>query len=52
MVPTGSNLLGLVKRVATGGVRYFGDTFGRPFDEPLPWSEDGAEPNANMWAMG
>jgi hypothetical protein len=29
---------------------YFGATFGRPFDEPLPWLDDGAEPNADMWA--
>ena len=29
---------------------YFGDTFGRPFGEPLPWFDDDAEPNADMWA--
>jgi hypothetical protein len=29
---------------------YFGDTFGRPFAERLPWLEDDAEPNADMWA--
>ena len=29
---------------------YLGDTFGRPSGEPLPWLEDGAEPNADMWA--
>ncbi|HEY4609475.1 MAG TPA: DUF664 domain-containing protein, partial [Ilumatobacteraceae bacterium] len=23
---------------------------GRPFDEPLPWLDEGAEPNADMWA--
>ncbi len=50
MVPTGTNLLGLVKHVAGVAVGYFGDTFGRPFDEPLPWLDDGAEPNADMWA--
>jgi len=50
MVPTGTNLLGLVKHLAGCEVGYFGDTFGRPFDEPLPWFEDGAEPNADMWA--
>lgn len=50
MVPTGTNLLGLVKHVASCEVGYFGDTFGRPFDEPLPWLEDGSEPNADMWA--
>jgi len=50
MVPTGTNLLGLVKHVASVEAGYFGATFGRPFDEPLPWFEDGAEPNADMWA--
>jgi hypothetical protein len=50
MVPTGTNLLGLVKHVASVEAGYFGGTFGRPFDEPLPWSDDDAEPNADMWA--
>ena len=50
MVPTGTNLLGLVKHVASVELGYFGDTFGRPSDEPLPWFEEDAEPNADMWA--
>jgi len=50
MVPTGTNLLGLVKHVASVEAGYFGETFGRPFEEPLPWLDDGAEPNADMWA--
>ena len=50
MVPTGTNLLGLVKHVGSVAVGYFGETFGRPFDEPLPWFDDDAEPNADMWA--
>jgi uncharacterized damage-inducible protein DinB len=50
MVPTGTNLLGLVKHVASVEAGYFGATFGRPFEEPLPWLDDGAEPNADMWA--
>jgi hypothetical protein len=50
LVPTGTNLLGLVKHVASVEAGYFGDTFGRPFGELLPWLEDGAEPNADMWA--
>ena len=50
MVPTGTNLLGLVKHVASVELGYFGDCFGRPYDEPLPWLEDDAEPNADMWA--
>src|SRR3989442_1698156 len=47
---TGTNLLGLVKHVAGVESGYFGGTFQRPFDEPLPWFADDAEPNADMWA--
>jgi uncharacterized damage-inducible protein DinB len=50
LVPTGTNLLGLVKHVASVEAGYLGDTFGRPFDQPLPWLDEGAEPNADMWA--
>src|SRR5688500_8667313 len=50
MVPTGTNLLGLIKHAASVELGYFGATFGRPSDEPQPWFEDGAEPNADMWA--
>jgi len=50
LVPTGTNLLGLVKHVASVESGYFGETFGRPFDEALPWLDDDAEPNADMWA--
>jgi len=50
LVPTGTNLLGLVKHVASIEAGYFGDTFGRPFGEPLPWFDHGAEPNADLWA--
>jgi hypothetical protein len=50
MTPTGTNLLGLVKHVASVEAGYFGATFGRPFPEPLPWYDEGAEPNADMWA--
>src|SRR5436190_13852093 len=50
MVPTGTNLLGIVKHVASVEAGYFGETFGRPFEEPLPWLDDDAEPNADMWA--
>jgi uncharacterized damage-inducible protein DinB len=50
LVPTGTNLLGLVKHVASVEAGYFGETFGRPFPEPLPWLDEGAEPNADMWA--
>ena len=47
---TGTNLLGLVKHVASVELEYFGDTFGRPSGEPLPWLGPDAEPNADMWA--
>ncbi|GGQ16516.1 DinB family protein [Streptosporangium pseudovulgare] len=50
MTPTGTNLLGLVKHVAGTEAGYFGDVFGRPFPEPLPWMEEDAEANADMWA--
>ncbi|GAA3344452.1 DinB family protein [Amorphoplanes nipponensis] len=50
LVPTGTNLLGLVKHVAGVESGYFGATFGRPFPEPLPWMAQDAEPNADMWA--
>jgi hypothetical protein len=48
MVPTGTNLLGLVKHVATVEAGYLGVTFGRPFPDPMPWADD--ENNADMWA--
>ncbi|MGK5630796.1 DinB family protein [Streptomyces sp. URMC 123] len=50
LTPTGTNLLGLVKHVASMELGYFGGVFGRPSAEPLPWFEEGAEPNADMWA--
>jgi uncharacterized damage-inducible protein DinB len=50
MVSTGTNLLGLVKHVAGVETGYFGEVFGQPFPETLPWAADDAEPNADMWA--
>lgn len=50
LVPTGTNLLGLVKHLASMEWGYFGATFGRPFDETPPWLDEGADPNADMWA--
>jgi uncharacterized damage-inducible protein DinB len=50
MVPTGTNLLGLIKHVAGVELGYFGETFGRPWEEPTPWLDEDAEPNADMWA--
>jgi Protein of unknown function (DUF664) len=42
---TGTNLLGLVKHMATWEARYFGEIFDRPFPEPLPrWQDsDGSD---------
>lgn len=50
LTPTGTNLLGVVKHVASVEAGYLGDAFGRPFPEPLPWYDDDADPNADMWA--
>ncbi|MFI5910074.1 DinB family protein [Dactylosporangium sp. NPDC051541] len=50
MVPTGTNLLGLVKHCASIEAGYFGETFGRKFPEPLPWFDDpDAEVNLDMY---
>jgi len=50
LVPTGTNLLGLVKHVAIVTAGYFGDTFDRPFPEIAPWLSPDAEANADLWA--
>jgi hypothetical protein len=50
LTPTGTNLLGLVKHVASMELEYFGGVFGRPSPVPLPWLGDDAEPNADLWA--
>ena len=51
---TGTNLLGLIKHIASVELGYFGDTFGRPFfeEEPPPswWYTEESEPNSDMWA--
>ncbi|CAM5339273.1 DinB family protein OS=Streptomyces alboniger OX=132473 GN=CP975_34725 PE=4 SV=1 [Streptomyces alboniger] len=48
LTATGTNLLGLVKHVATVEARYFGEVFDRPSPEPLPrWQDyDGSD----LWA--
>jgi hypothetical protein len=50
LVPTGTNLLGLVKHLACVELGYFGETFGRPSGEPNPWFDDNVEANVDMWA--
>jgi len=49
LVPTGTNLLGLVKHLAGIEFGYFGDTFGRPSPDALPFDE--SDPNADMFAF-
>lgn len=49
MTATGTNLLGLVKHLASVGVGYLGDVFDRPSGIELPWFADDAEPNADLW---
>jgi hypothetical protein len=50
LTPTCTNLLGLVKHLATVEIGYFGETFGRPFADPPPWYDNETEPNVDMWA--
>lgn len=50
MVPTGTNLLGLIKHLASVEFGYFGLTFGRPPAVMMPWWDEDAEANADMWA--
>jgi uncharacterized damage-inducible protein DinB len=47
---TGTNLLGLVKHVASVQLGYFGETFGRPAAVDVPWLTEDADVNADMWA--
>ncbi len=51
LTPTGTNLLGLVKHLAGVEAGYLGACFGRPFPEPMPWMEQDAEPNADLFAI-
>jgi hypothetical protein len=50
LTTTGTNLLGLIKHLATWEARYFGEVFDRPFPEPLPRWDVEAERLADMWA--
>ncbi|RHW26436.1 DinB family protein [Nocardioides immobilis] len=50
LTPTGTNLLGVVKHVASVGLDYFTVVFGRPRGRDLPWFADGAEPDADFFA--
>jgi uncharacterized damage-inducible protein DinB len=48
LVPSGTNLLGLVKHVTAVELGYFGDTFGRPSADQMPWDE--SDPMSDMFA--
>ncbi len=50
ITPTGTNLLGLVKHVASVELGYFVGCFGRPLPIEMPWYDDDAEENQDMWA--
>jgi uncharacterized damage-inducible protein DinB len=49
LTPTGTNLLGLVKHLASVELGYFGDTFGHPSGIELPWHSDDADPNDDLY---
>lgn len=49
LTPTGTNLLGIVKHLASVQAGYFGDTFARPWPEPMPWLAEEAEINDDMF---
>ena len=48
-VPTGTNLLGIIKHVAYVQLGYLGDCFGRPSGIPTPWDEGSDDPDADLW---
>ena len=48
LVPTGTNLLGLVKHLTGVEMGALGVTFGRPCADPMPWDE--SDPMSDMFA--
>lgn len=51
LLPSGTNLLGLVKHLVGIELGYLGDSAGRPAPVTLPWNEDGSVwENGDMWA--
>ena len=55
LTPTATNLLGLVKHLASVELGYFGLVFDRPFDGHVAWYRpdlpyDALDPNVDMWA--
>ena len=49
LTPTGTNLLGLVKHVASVELGYFTGVFGRDPGRELPWYAAKAEDDADLW---
>ncbi len=49
LVPSGTNLLGLVKHVTGVELGMFGETFGRPSADQMPWDE--SDPMSDMFAF-
>lgn len=49
LTATGTNLLGLVKHVASVQLDYFGEVFDRPHGLDLRWFAPDAEPDADLW---
>ena len=47
LTPTGTNLLGLIKHLTITEAWYFGEVFGRPFPERLPWRDGDADERAD-----
>ena len=52
LVPTGTNLLGLVKHLAGIEFGYFGEVFGRAVDDQPAWMDADDVPNVDMYATG
>lgn len=50
LVPSGTNLLGVIKHLAYVELGYFGETFGRPSGIPSPWFGEDTVENVDMWA--
>ena len=49
LTPTGTNLLGIVKHAVSVELGYLGECMGRPSSIALPWFDEDAEPNADLW---
>ena len=52
LTATGTNLLGLVKHLATWESRYLGEVFDRPFPEAIPRWDDADRWTDDLWATG